>query len=329
MRRSLSIASAVATICAIGLVGACTTEQPASDEAAHTSCEGTTFFFDDGGRCHRADNGRFAPKVCCAPPAYPSKRRSLEAYTCPSTSQVDAVPIAFFDADSTLRVSKSGSPSANTAEDVYVLPFAARKIRYFNDHGWFVAVVSNQGGVANGFITVETAEAALVTTARLLHEMGGRVDYFDFAEAYDDNRKPKVGASGGTGMGDRLVAMLQDECGIGVAWDQTVMIGDAGYKKGQDDNHPWNDRPADDFSNSDRGFSLNMEIDFFEPAQQGAFGWDGYGVYNIHKEADLVALYGAIEAHIAELDQSGADPDLADELADEVALGRALNNLFE
>ena len=98
---------------------ACTADT-ASQVGEATSCEGASYDAND--RC-RLPNGRFAKSVCCEVPQVLTERRSLESYTCPADGE--DVKVAFFDADSTLRISRSGTPTASNPEDVYVLPFVA------------------------------------------------------------------------------------------------------------------------------------------------------------------------------------------------------------
>ncbi|MBI4704295.1 MAG: HAD-IIIA family hydrolase [Deltaproteobacteria bacterium] len=302
----------VAACAAVALAG-CGGTEPGQLAGAASGCEGARL--DAADRC-RLPNGHFASQACCALPATPDERRSLEAYHCPAAGALIAV--AFFDADSTLRVSKSGSPTANGEKDVNVLPFAARRIAELNQQARLVAIVSNQGGVAEGQITVAAAQAALAFTASQLARLGGKIDYFDFAEKNDEFRKPK------TGMAKHLDQLLGETCGASVDWPATFMVGDAGYKKGVDGPHP-DGRPADDFSNSDRLFAENLGIPFHEPTDY--FGWRDCGTFNIHDEGDLLALLVAMEQEIAALEQSGADPERLAVLEQEVASIREVNGL--
>src|SRR5690606_36349155 len=83
----------------------------------------------------------------------PSKRRTTSYLKCP---RGDAkAKVAFFDADSTIRVSKSGVVTATSPTDVNVLPFAASEIAKLDREGYIVAVVSNQGGVGSGKTSYE------------------------------------------------------------------------------------------------------------------------------------------------------------------------------
>jgi DNA 3'-phosphatase len=306
--RVAALTFSTALLTAIG----CGSEQPGTDEGELKQCTGAKL--DAAGRC-RSKSGSFAPKSCCLPQA-PTSRRDLGKYTCPTSG--DAIKVAFLDADSTLRVSKSGSVSANGPKDVHVLPFVAASVSELNKKGYLTAIVSNQGGIASGAVTFATAEGALAFTAKQLGALGAKIDYFDFAEAKDDNRKPK------TGMALRLDELLQEKCGMPIDMEKSMMIGDSGYKEGTDGPHP-DGRPADDFSNADRFFAENVGIPFHEPTDY--FGWKPWEVFNLASEAEVVAFLEKIETEAARLEETGEDPDLAASLAKEAADNRKVNEL--
>ena len=177
--------------------------------------------------------------------------------------------VAFFDADSTLRVSKSGSVSANNAADVHLLPAVAEKIKELVDEGALIAIVSNQSGVQFGHVSLDDADAALQLTADLVRAAGGDVHYVDFAERSGPDRKPN------TGMFDRLNALLTTTFGSEAAIDKSasLMVGDSSYKPS--DQRP-DGTPGARFSNSDRFFAINNAIDFHEPGD--FFAWREIGV---------------------------------------------------
>jgi D-glycero-D-manno-heptose 1,7-bisphosphate phosphatase len=178
------------------------------------------------------------------------QRRSLSPdFSYPTDTRL--VKVAFFDADSTLRVAPSGSVSANAADDVYLLPCVGERLREVADAGYLIAIVSNQGGVPR-FISLETADKALAYTAELAREAGGEVHYFDFAEHDDEDRKP------GIGMAQRLVSQLKRGYQIDMA--KSFMVGDSAYKKNLD-TRP-DGTPGKHFSNSDRLFAENFFADF-------------------------------------------------------------------
>lgn len=241
-------------------------------------------------------------------------RREL-SFTCPKGKAL--IKVAFFDADSTLRVSKQNGVTANAVDDVDVLPFAADFVKARSKEGFLVAIVSNQGGVSAGKTTFEVAEGALLTTAKKLGKLGGRVNYIDFAEAEDENRKPD------RGMADRLDAMLKQKCGRGLDFKLSTMTGDSAYKKDVDGPSP-DGRPADDFSNSDRLFAEKIGVAFAEPTD--AFGWRAFGVFNVTGEKELVPFLDEITARAAELRKAG-DTAAADALDAEVAANRKVNAL--
>ena len=311
MKSALLLVSASA-LALVALASACTSPSPESESLDATSCEGA--HFDNGGICRRPD-GRFAKKTCCSPD-FPRARRSLEAYGCPG--EPEPIAVAFFDADSTLRISRSGSPTASSADDVYVLPLVARQLAALSSEGHLIAIVSNQGGVAAGYTDFEVAEGALVYLIEQLHALGADVDYLDFADQKDGFRKPE------TGMATHLDGLLIDKCGVGIDLERSFMVGDAGYKKNVDGPHP-DGRPADDFSNSDRLFAENLGVPFSEPAD--AFGWADFGFHNIHDEGDLLGLLAAMEVEIAALEESGEDDARLEQLKDEVAQSRQINEL--
>lgn len=246
----------------------------------------------------------------------PQARRSLEGFTCP-VSESGKAKVLFLDADSTVRVSKVDGVTATRVDDVDILPFAATTIRAYRRKGYVVAIISNQGGVASGKTKYEVAEGALRFTASQLGKLGARVDYWDFAEADDENRKPE------TGMGDKLEAALGEACKLTIDRDASLMIGDSGYKQGKDGPHP-DGRPADDFSNSDRLFAENFGVPFLEPTD--AFGWRDFEVFNVLGEKQLVAFYDRIEASAAALRAKGSET-AARRLEAEVRRNRALNGI--
>lgn len=190
---------------------------------------------------------------------------------------LSATTVAFFDADCTLRTSKSGSKTPDTPEDVMLLPGVAKKIIQAAAAGELIVIVSNQGGVSYGYLTLEQAEAALAKTAQLLADRGAPVHYLDFATHYDNDRKPK------TGMATRLEQLLQSSFGLALDWQKSYMVGDAGWKKDKD-TEP-DGTPGEDFSNSDRLFAEALGIPFHHP--RDFFGWIEHGVRNFHSPQEV------------------------------------------
>jgi histidinol phosphatase-like enzyme len=114
------------------------------------------------------------------------------------------IPVAFLDADSTLRLSSSGKATPSGAADVFILPCVGARLAQLANDGYFIALVSNQPEVGKKTMTREAVDAALFATVQGVLKQGGAVDYFDFAEEDDDYLKPE------TGMADRLERFLRN-----------------------------------------------------------------------------------------------------------------------
>jgi DNA 3'-phosphatase len=218
--------------------------------------------------------------VLAAPPAsepdpskFPPARQTIHNFK-PAGAKVK---IAFFDADSTLRVAPSGKPSANGPTDVAILPMIADKLKQVEKDGYLLAVASNQAGVQFGHVTLEDADGALKFCLSQLSRMGVKFHYYDFAEREDENRKPELG------MAKRLAAKIKSELGREVDWKNTIMVGDSAWKR-KVDVEP-DGTPGEDVSNADRLFGENMAktfggVTFHHPRTY--FGWLRMGVRNFH-----------------------------------------------
>jgi len=227
-------------------------------------------------------------KVACAS----DKRRALrqDKFTPPTDG---AVKVAFFDADSTLRVSKSGSVSANSPTDVRLLPNVGRALGNLQKQGYLIYIVSNQNGVGSGIVSCETAEGALRYTIDEIFKAGGVVHGFDYAENADQFRKP------GTGMADALETTLQQVYGPQFSIDKkrSIMVGDSAFKKAKESaTNPvegdlrWDSKtltmtPGSHFSNADRLFAQAVGVHFIEATD--FFGWRKYDVDVIESSQEL------------------------------------------
>ena len=231
------------------------------------------------------------------PGKHPTTRRVLSPdFRLPAQGPVK---IAFFDADSTLRVAPSGAVTANGPRDVAILPLVAEVLRGLEKEGYLLAVASNQGGIQEGYTTIEAAEGALVFTMAQLSRLGASFHWLDFAEASDENRKPK------TGMARRLAETIKTQLGREVDWSKTIMVGDSGWKR-RADLEP-DGTPGEDFSNADRRFAENMAkefggVQYHHPRH--FFHWMRYGVRNFPNYESLVAF---VKAH-PELDPGVNEP---------------------
>ncbi len=214
---------------------------------------------------------------------HPVTRRTLRAGFTPTGD--GPVKIAFFDADSTLRVSKSGSVSASSARDVLLLPLVAERLASLSQDGYLIAIVSNQGGIPK-FVSLADAEAALRYTIHLINQQGTPVDYFDLAETKNVFRKP------GTGMADLAEVIVKMTLLRSVDWAGSIMVGDSAWRKDHD--KAPDGTPGADFSNSDRLFAEDLAkkhvgFKFLDPAD--FFGWRELGLVRFHTAADVEQFY--------------------------------------
>ena len=200
------------------------------------------------------------------------------------------VKVAFFDADSTLRVSKvEGKFTATGRDDVFILPHVADGIAKLNREGYMVVIVSNQKGIASGMISLPDAEAALCLTAKLIHDYNPEATfhYIDFAEGGDEDprRKPALG------MATDLEVFLKTK-GLSLDKAKSFMVGDSAYKRNKDqalaDKNQFN-KPGTHSSSGDREFAINLQVSFFEPSD--FFGWRQLGNIDVFERRSEVAAY--------------------------------------
>ena len=210
-----------------------------------------------------------AATICFAGPQDAAPQELLHNFA----YQGGAVPVAFFDADSTLRVSKGAHYAPANASEVMMLPGVAEKIAELTQQGYFVAIVSNQVGSAHR-TSLAAINEAMQATIQGAESKGGVIQYFDYSVS-EDHSKPH------TAMADILEKKLQEKFGGAAKIDRTksFMVGDAAYRK-PDVNYPGDIRPDGqmgfDFENFDRKFAENNGIAFHEP--QEFFGWSRYGI---------------------------------------------------
>ncbi|MFB3845192.1 MAG: D-glycero-alpha-D-manno-heptose-1,7-bisphosphate 7-phosphatase [Candidatus Cloacimonadaceae bacterium] len=92
----------------------------------------------------------------------------------------------------------------NDPEQYYLYPYAADAIKLLNQLGYYVLLVTNQGGVARGYITLEEMHKVLQKALDLLAAEGAVIDkvyyspyyYAGVVEPYNiphEDRKPGLG----------------------------------------------------------------------------------------------------------------------------------------
>ena len=188
-----------------------------------------------------------------------SRGKLLAKFDPPSAGPIKAI---FLDADGTVRKT-IGSRPPNIPDEVELLANVGAVTRKWADEGYFVAIVSNQAGIERGYLTAADADATLKRTVDLIQADGGVVHYFTFSES-----KSSPAYKPGTGMLEEVGAFAQQEFGRSIDWRNSIMVGDASYKRGKGDAlgdlRPDRTR-GDDFSNSDRRLAVNAERVFGEP----------------------------------------------------------------
>jgi D-glycero-D-manno-heptose 1,7-bisphosphate phosphatase len=75
--------------------------------------------------------------------------------------------LLFLDRDGTLNPSIGGRPP-NTPEEVSLYPDVGAVLGPYVAQGWQLVIVTNQGGVASGYITEERAQAIQQRVIELL-----------------------------------------------------------------------------------------------------------------------------------------------------------------
>ncbi len=161
------------------------------------------------------------------------------------------VCVAFFDADQTLRTSKSGKPSPHGAKDTEIYSHCTAKLLETSQKNFLLAIVSNQAGISLSLISEDEVNESLNTTIEHFASQGVLFNYYDFAEQYDEFRKPNTGMA-------LLLEQKINESGLKLDWNNSFMVGDAAYKR-KVDLQP-NGKPGTDHSNSDRLFAENIAI---------------------------------------------------------------------
>ena len=92
-------------------------------------------------------------------------------------------PGAFLDRDGTINVDSGYVSSPDRLE---FIPGAIEAIRSLNEHGYRVAVITNQAGVARGFHTEEDVDEFHAEMSRQLASEGAHIDSFYYCPHHED-----------------------------------------------------------------------------------------------------------------------------------------------
>ncbi|MEI6208899.1 MAG: D-glycero-beta-D-manno-heptose 1,7-bisphosphate 7-phosphatase [Desulfuromonadales bacterium] len=92
---------------------------------------------------------------------------------------------AFLDRDGTINIEKG---YLYQIDDFEFIPGASEAIRMLNEAGYFVAVVSNQSGIARGYYTEDDVELLHRHIAAELQKSGAQVDTWMFCPHHPHGR---------------------------------------------------------------------------------------------------------------------------------------------
>ena len=95
----------------------------------------------------------------------------------------------FLDRDGTL-IEEVGY--LDRPERVELFPWSIDAIRAFNRAGWRVVIVTNQSGVARGFLTIDVVEQVHRHLDDLLHEGGAVIDAYYYCPHHPDGKVPEL-----------------------------------------------------------------------------------------------------------------------------------------
>lgn len=128
--------------------------------------------------------------------------------------------LIIFDKDGTLALNPDESRPANTLDEAQYFPDVEAKCKQLRDEGHILAVASNQGGVAFGFMSREAAHAlvkhaadtigAVAYAVCVVHPKGRKAE----ARRESEFRKPNGG----------MIRYLMDALGFSAA--DTLYVGD-------------------------------------------------------------------------------------------------------
>lgn len=150
-----------------------------------------------------------------------------------------------FDADGTLVTTKSGATFRKTADDWQWLPGRLEKLAELDQQGAKLAVASNQGGVAFGYMDAGDIRAALLDMAAEAHIPYVAMCFSHPKASIPEYQEDSPRRKPGPGMLLEIIAAL------GEAKERALMIGD---------------RPEDEEAARAAGIAFQWADEFFSEA---------------------------------------------------------------
>ncbi len=144
-------------------------------------------------------------------------------------SELKVKPALCLDLDGTVRRSKAGHRFIKGPEDIELIPGVEEAIIKYYENGYFIAGITNQGGVAHGFKTIEQIKEEFRITLALFknqvfsiiaycpNEEKGNVSSYNYRSLL---RKPQIGMLVEIELGAyNMYETIVD-------WNKSLMVGD-------------------------------------------------------------------------------------------------------
>jgi HAD superfamily hydrolase (TIGR01662 family) len=130
----------------------------------------------------------------------------------------------FIDLDGTLITTNSGRKFPIHSNDWKLLPNTLEAIKYFYSKGYKIIIVSNQGGISEGYLAekvfISKIEAVCAKIEKLIKLKENTIAYFYCKDMESYNRKPNPGMA--------YEAAMEYELNL----SESVMFGDLESDKG-------------------------------------------------------------------------------------------------
>ncbi|MCD6427465.1 MAG: HAD family hydrolase [Caldisericaceae bacterium] len=102
----------------------------------------------------------------------------------------------FLDRDGVINEKAPEGDYIKSPEELKLIEGAAEAIKYFNDKGFLVIIITNQRGIGKGVMTKEDFEKVMNKLRKELAKKGAHIDAYYYCPDTDENspcRKPNIG----------------------------------------------------------------------------------------------------------------------------------------
>jgi len=111
------------------------------------------------------------------------------------TLQASKITI-FLDRDGVVNKKAPEGDYINSSKELRLIRGAAKAIKYFNDRGFLVIIITNQRGIGKGIMTEEDFKKIMDDLQKRLKRKGAHIDAYYYCPDVDDSslyRKPNIG----------------------------------------------------------------------------------------------------------------------------------------